>query len=68
MKAATDQHCDYCGEPMGVFTHSRRLDGPRVCGSRECQRDATNDDRAERDEAASRAADDDFNRYRGGGW
>ena len=62
------QHCDYCGEELGVFSHSRRLDGPRLCSSVECSRDARDDERADYQEAAERAADDGYDRYRGGGF
>lgn len=61
------QQCDYCGADMGVFAHSRSLDGPLVCGARECSRDARDDERAAHAERRERAEEDGFERY-GGGW
>lgn len=63
MMAAKEQFCDYCGEALGVFAHSRRLDGPLCCGSRECGRDAREDERGDYDERAQRAQEDDYERY-----
>ncbi len=60
---AKEQRCDYCGEPLGFFAHSRRLDGPLVCGSRECGRDAREDERAAYDERRQAAEDDGYERY-----
>lgn len=68
--SAKNQYCDYCGEFIGCFAHSSRLDGPRVCGSAECNRDARDDERAQLAEARDRAEQDGYDRYRGpgGGW
>jgi len=53
MGAVKEQFCDYCGKPLGVFAFYSRFDGPLVCDSRECERDAREDESAgesERDE------------------
>lgn len=43
-------HCYVCGEDMGVY--DRRFCDPRdTCGKVECNREAINDERAEREEA-----------------
>lgn len=60
------QHCEYCGKELGEFAWSRRLDGPLTCGGRECEREVRHEEQAERDDAAARASEDDFGRYRGG--
>ena len=65
---AREQRCEYCGEPVGFFAHSRSMDGPVLCGSADCNLEATRDARAERDEIRGRAESDDYERYRGGGW
>lgn len=57
------QHCDYCGQEVGVFDHSRILDGPVVCGDSACNREAQADDRAQNDERRQRAEEDDYGRY-----
>lgn len=51
-----EQTCTYCGDPMGVFEHSR-LDGPLSCGKRECERYVRDEADAEREEAHQRAED-----------
>lgn len=44
------QHCDWCGEELGVYAYSRTLDGPRSCGKRECDRYGRDEERAEAEE------------------
>lgn len=58
------QHCDYCGEELGVFEHHSRFDGPRSCGKRECDRSARDDERGAQESAMLDAADDGYARYR----
>lgn len=48
------QRCEYCGEELGHFAHSRRHDGPLACSAPECSRQAANDERDDaRDEQES---------------
>lgn len=63
MSTEKEQFCDYCGESQGRFAHSRRFDGPVVCGGPDCQREATADYRAEMSERRERAEEDDYSRY-----
>jgi hypothetical protein len=58
------QHCDYCGEELGVFEHHSREDGPKSCSAKECTKSARDDERAAREQAMLDAADDGFARYR----
>lgn len=62
-----EHFCEYCGESQGVFAHSRSIDGPVVCGSSECNRDARYDYQSRQNEARMQAEEDDYSRY-GGGW
>lgn len=56
------QHCYWCGAELGIYD---KYPGDKdTCGARECQREASYDDRAERDQAADDAAQDDYARYR----
>lgn len=64
MSAARKQFCDYCGEPLGFFAHSRRLDGPLTCNSAECCREAAHDERQAELDARERAEADDYAFYR----
>lgn len=64
MSVAKEQYCQFCGEPMGVFKHSVRFDGPLVCGQRECNRDAREQERQREDEIRQSAEDDGYERYR----
>lgn len=63
MSVPKEQFCQYCGESLGRFAHSNRFDGPLVCGARECNRDAAEDERAARDERQQEAERDDYGRY-----
>lgn len=65
--ATKEQHCDYCGESLGVFVHSRRFDGPLVCGAAACNRDARDDERAQIDAAREDAEADGYSLYGGPG-
>ncbi len=65
--ATKEQRCDYCGATMGFFEHSARLDGPLSCGSRDCDHDARDDDRARYEEARVSAEEDGYERYGGPG-
>jgi hypothetical protein len=62
------QRCGYCGEELGVFAHSMTRDGPLSCSDPKCSREAARDERdaemAELEDARSRAAEDDYARYR----
>ena len=62
------QHCDFCGEEMGIFKWSRRFDGPLNCGSPECERDEREQERQADEEARAAAEQDDYGAYRGRGW
>lgn len=43
------QHCWFCGKELGIYI---QLSSDRdTCGSQECNREAINDERAEREEA-----------------
>ena len=48
-KPARRHHCFYCGADLGPW--DRFCDRLDTCGSRECDREARNAARAERDEA-----------------
>jgi hypothetical protein len=45
------RHCFYCGEELGVYADHDPLD---TCGKQECEREARNQDRDEREEAHER--------------
>jgi anaerobic ribonucleoside-triphosphate reductase len=47
------RRCWNCGADMG-FIENRYYDRRDTCGSRECEREARNQDQAERDEAHER--------------
>ncbi len=57
------QHCENCGEELGRFKHSRRLDGPLVCGKPECARAARDEERLDLEERQARAEEDGYGRY-----
>ena len=64
-KQAKERFCFNCGASMGVYADYDRLDD---CGSPECQREAQNALRAEREEAheeldRSRGWGDSYGRY-----
>lgn len=61
------QFCAYCGAPQGVFAHIVSLDGPVVCESYDCNREAREDERDRYNEARMDAEEDNYSRY-GGGW
>ena len=49
MKKARMQHCDYCGEDMGVFV---KVSGEiNSCGKRECEQYARDADAEQRENA-----------------
>lgn len=48
--AAKMRHCWFCGEEIGVC-EDRDHDRRDTCGKRECQREANEDERGERDDA-----------------
>jgi hypothetical protein len=57
--------CDYCGEDMGPApTAGGFFRGPDTCGAPECEAWGREEERGAQDEAAARAADDGFERYR----
>lgn len=58
--ATKEQTCAYCGDSMGVFEHSNRLDGPLSCGKRECNRYVDDEAAAEREAAHQRADDGEW--------
>jgi len=68
VSTARPQRCEYCGEPLGTFAHSRRYDGPLVCNEPDCAREAARDERddgrAEYEDAVRRAQEDEYARYR----
>lgn len=47
-----EQYCFWCGESLGVYEADRR--DRDTCGKLECNRQARDDERAERDEAHDR--------------
>lgn len=54
--------CDNCGQELGAGTwYPNEF---KSCGEPDCERAARDADAAERDEAAYRAAQDDYERYR----
>lgn len=57
------QYCFNCGEFLGEFEHSNRLDGPLSCGKAECERAGAEEERSEREYRRQSAEEDDFNRY-----
>lgn len=59
------QHCFNCGEALGVY-ETYCGDGPEVCGSSECNREARNAESEARASRFAEAMEDDFNRYNGG--
>jgi hypothetical protein len=56
------QHCYFCGEELGVY--DKPYGARDTCGKRECEREATYDEQAERADARYRAEQDDFGAYR----
>lgn len=48
--SAKMRHCWFCGAELGVIER-KYYDRFDTCGSRECEREARNMERAERDEA-----------------
>lgn len=56
------RYCPNCGDSMG-FIEDRYYDRRDTCGSQQCEREARDDARAEREEAHERL-DRDFD----GGW
>lgn len=52
---AKEQSCSYCGDPMGCFEHSNRLDGPLSCGKRECNAYVRDEAEQAREDAHERA-------------
>lgn len=62
MSEAKRQHCFNCGADLGVFVAYRG--DILTCGSRECDRAASDQAAYEHDEARERAGADDYERYR----
>ena len=62
-KKASRQYCDYCGEFLGEFEHSRRWDGPFSCGASECEREIRYMLQAEESERQERTEEDGYSRY-----
>ena len=57
-----NQHCFWCGQPLGHFDSCGDL--YLTCGARECEREARYQRAADTADAQQRAEDDDYGAYR----
>ena len=55
------QHCFNCGEDLGVY--QSLANEIEVCGNAECQKEARDAYRQQRDERVQAAFEDDYMRY-----
>ena len=55
------QHCDWCGEELGIYDAFGKIES---CGKPECDREQRNAYREREAEVRERAERDDYNYYR----